>query len=412
MRFTIVHRPVRSALRRRFLCGASASATVAEVKDDVVEAVAPALDANRPFFISKEKMMEMPCSQFPGSIHVVTDEQSESRVFHLLRGAKVLGFDTEMRPTFTKGQARWPVTLIQIATESDVILYRCGPAATLSSSSGAARRRRHRLAEQRKHLDRQNKKKADKAVEQLTPVDALVAARQSNGFEEIGRKALQALAMSVGVKANGKSVDIAANLDALLLRERGAGALESGAAAAAVEQAAAVAAKASSASESEIQTVGELPPRLKRLLADPNVLKVGQSILGDAKLLNVDYGVKMEGCVDLFKCATVIDCNPKSLRALSAHFTGTRLSKAQQMSDWQKSVLSPAQIKYAAVDAWASLRVYNEMMLMASGPSGDGWGGEAGSGVIPGLSCTGDEMRTSLEPMQFGGKTGGRPKST
>ena len=219
MRFTIVHRPVRSALRRRFRCGASASATVAEVKDDVVEAVAPALDANRPFFISKEKMMEMPCSQFPGSIHVVTDEQSESRVFHLLRGAKVLGLDTEMRPTFTKGQARWPVTLIQIATESDVILYRCGPAATLSSSSGAARRRRHRLAEQRKHLDQQNKRKADKAVEQLTPVDALVAARQSNGFEEIGRKALQALAMSVGVKANGKSVDIAANLDALLLRE-------------------------------------------------------------------------------------------------------------------------------------------------------------------------------------------------
>ena len=141
---------------------------------------------------------------------------------------------------------------------------------------------------------------------------------------------------------------------------------------------------------------GALPPLLTRLLADPEVLKVGQSILGDAKLLYLDYGVKMAGCVDLYKCAQVMECKPASLRALSAHFTGARLAKAQQMSNWQQARLTPAQIKYGAVDAWASLNVYVEMMRMANGAE------RMDELDWPDVPCTAGQMLASLAPMALG----------
>ena len=38
------------------------------------------------------------------------------------------------------------------------------------------------------------------------------------------------------------------------------------------------------------------------------------------------------------------------------------MSKAQRMSNWEDKVLSPAQIHYAALDAWASLRIYQTLL--------------------------------------------------
>ena len=372
----------------RRLCTAGAATVDAAADVDADD------ELSRPFVLSKTDLMELPCVRFPGRIHVVTDAESEKRVFHHLQKTRTLGFDTESRPTYRKGQERTPVTLVQLATDTEVVLYRVGPAA--SDAKKKTKRRRGKSAKQTNgfqqsleamrsgqwsppppyaNLVRERYCTASGAV---VPDDGLAA----KAFTTLTRKELQKFAKLNGVKANMKSVSIAQQLEALV---NGVLTSRLGAPADALDEGAPSTAK-----------YGSLPPLLTRLLADPNVLKVGQSILGDAKLLHLDYGVKMAGCVDLYKCAQVMECKPASLRALSAHFTGARLAKAQQMSDWQQAKLTPAQIKYGAVDAWASLNVYVEMMRMANGAE------RMDQLDWPGVPCTAQQMLASLAPMALG----------
>ena len=51
-----------------------------------------------------------------------------------------------------------------------------------------------------------------------------------------------------------------------------------------------------------------------------------------------------------------------SLLKIYAIIFAERMSKAQRMSNWEDKVLSPAQIHYAALDAWASLRIYQTLL--------------------------------------------------
>ncbi len=52
------------------------------------------------------------------------------------------------------------------------------------------------------------------------------------------------------------------------------------------------------------------------------------------------------------------DC---SLQKLYANVFGQKISKAQQLSNWEADVLSEAQKLYAATDAWACVRLYEEL---------------------------------------------------
>ena len=41
-----------------------------------------------------------------------------------------------------------------------------------------------------------------------------------------------------------------------------------------------------------------------------------------------------------------------------------RISKSQRLSNWEADVLSDAQKQYAALDAWACLRIYKEFLRL------------------------------------------------
>ena len=56
-----------------------------------------------------------------------------------------------------------------------------------------------------------------------------------------------------------------------------------------------------------------------------------------------------------------MNCSPQSLRAMCALFLNLKLTKEMQRSNWDKDELSERQIRYAATDAWVSLRVFEEM---------------------------------------------------
>ena len=50
-----------------------------------------------------------------------------------------------------------------------------------------------------------------------------------------------------------------------------------------------------------------------------------------------------------------------SLQKLYANLFGEKISKSQQLSNWEADVLSEAQMLYAATDAWACIKIYERI---------------------------------------------------
>ncbi|MEM7792261.1 MAG: 3'-5' exonuclease [Verrucomicrobiota bacterium] len=73
--------------------------------------------------ITKAQINELPLIAWEGRIEVLCTEESMVRVANLLREERLLGFDTETRPTFKKGQY-YPPALVQLATAECVYLFR------------------------------------------------------------------------------------------------------------------------------------------------------------------------------------------------------------------------------------------------------------------------------------------------
>jgi len=47
--------------------------------------------------------------------------------------------------------------------------------------------------------------------------------------------------------------------------------------------------------------------------------------------------------------------------SLAAQLFGWRISKTEQLSNWEVPQLTDSQLQYAATDAWASLMIYREL---------------------------------------------------
>lgn len=93
-------------------------------------------------------------------------------------------------------------------------------------------------------------------------------------------------------------------------------------------------------------------PNLKRLLADPGVLKIFHFARFDMAVLYHAFGV-MPGPVFCTKIASRLTrtyTDKHGLKDIVRELLGTELSKQQQSSDWGAEVLSEAQLAYAASD--------------------------------------------------------------
>ncbi len=73
--------------------------------------------------ISKETIATLPVESFPGKIVVVDSETGVENAIADLRREKIIGFDTETRPTFKKGKSNH-VSLIQLSTHDTCYLFR------------------------------------------------------------------------------------------------------------------------------------------------------------------------------------------------------------------------------------------------------------------------------------------------
>ena len=104
-----------------------------------------------------------------------------------------------------------------------------------------------------------------------------------------------------------------------------------------------------------------LTPALIRLLEDTNVPKVGLSLKDDISSLKKRKDFKPGNYIELQEYVKQFGIKDMSLQKLYANLFGMRISKTQRLSNWEANILSDAQNRYAATDAWACIQIYEEL---------------------------------------------------
>ncbi len=182
--------------------------------------------------IDKEELKKLPLQAFTGTIHVIDSMAGLRKYLPALKQEKVMGFDTETRPSFRKGQVN-QISLVQLATPFHAFLFR---------------------------------------------ISAL-----------------------------------------------------------------------------------NLPDKLIELFEDDSIIKVGAALHDDLIDLRRIRDFKAGGFLDLQKYVGAFGIENKGVAKLSGIVLGFRISKNQQLSNWDARKLSEAQKEYAATDAWVCLRIYQEL---------------------------------------------------
>ena len=108
--------------------------------------------------------------------------------------------------------------------------------------------------------------------------------------------------------------------------------------------------------------------RLCNLLASPKILKIGAAIHDDIRGLQKHRDFVAGGFVDLQKIVWEWGIRDKSVKKMAAIILGIRISKTQQLSNWEAETLSESQCKYAATDAWVCREMYLKLMKSEKNP--------------------------------------------
>ena len=182
--------------------------------------------------ISNDEINELPILKFEGKIILISDEIKTRQLFHDLRNEPFVGFDTETKPNFVKGNVN-EVALIQIATESRVYLMRTN----------------------------------------------------STGLNE--------------------------------------------------------------------DTIG---------FFESNTKKIGIALHDDIKALQRIRAFDPCGFINVNKLTHDIGIKNQGMRKLAGIMLEGRVSKSQQLSNWENKILTPAQMNYAATDAWVCLKLYQQLI--------------------------------------------------
>lgn len=184
--------------------------------------------------ITEEEIKHLPRKEFEGQIHLIDNPEKLNIALNMLKGKKILGFDTETRPSFKKGPNN-DIALLQLATSEEAFLFR---------------------------------------------------------LNKIG-----------------------------------------------------------------------FPGSLKTLCEDDSVLKIGLALKDDLKGLQKLNNFNPSSFIDLQDLAKELSIQNNGLKKLAAIFLNFRVSKSrsQRLSNWEKDILTPKQLRYAATDAWVCYELYRVM---------------------------------------------------
>ena len=111
-----------------------------------------------------------------------------------------------------------------------------------------------------------------------------------------------------------------------------------------------------------------MPRALCSILASPRIVKVGAAVHDDLRGLKRLHGFEPDAFVDLQKIGWEYGIKDKAVKKMAANILGIRISKTQQLSNWEADKLSEAQRKYAATDAWVCREMYLRLMQSEKHP--------------------------------------------
>ena len=101
-----------------------------------------------------------------------------------------------------------------------------------------------------------------------------------------------------------------------------------------------------------------LTPELKSILRSKSIKKVGAAVADDIRGLQRHGMFTPGGFIDLQKEVGQYGICDLGVKKMAGIILGVKISKAQQLSNWEAANLSPAQQRYAATDAWICREMY------------------------------------------------------
>ena len=117
-----------------------------------------------------------------------------------------------------------------------------------------------------------------------------------------------------------------------------------------------------------IKLIGDIPRALRSVLSDERILKVGAAVNDDVRGLEKHHNFVPKGFVDLQKIVWEYGIKDKAVKKMAAIIMGIRISKTQQLSNWEAETLSEAQQAYAATDAWVCRQMYIKLLSSEKNP--------------------------------------------
>ena len=106
-----------------------------------------------------------------------------------------------------------------------------------------------------------------------------------------------------------------------------------------------------------------MPQELADLFADEKICKVGLAFKDDINGLRRRRDFMPANCVDVQSLVTKYGILDLGLQKMFAICFGKKISKSQQLTNWENSHLTPEQARYASTDAWATLLIYEDLMM-------------------------------------------------
>lgn len=105
-----------------------------------------------------------------------------------------------------------------------------------------------------------------------------------------------------------------------------------------------------------------IPDELMALLSDEDVIKAGVAVHDDIRFLKGIKKFEPSGFIDLQSFVKDFGIQSSGLKKLAAIVLGFRISKRQQVTDWEAEELTEAQQIYAATDAWVCHQIYEKLV--------------------------------------------------
>ena len=107
----------------------------------------------------------------------------------------------------------------------------------------------------------------------------------------------------------------------------------------------------------QLHSINDLGP-IGELLEDTSIAKTGVALRDDIRKLAEKHPFQAGNFVELGLWANKLGIITTGLRSLTAIFLKQRISKGAQLSNWERPKLAPAQLSYAATDAWISRELH------------------------------------------------------